>query len=119
MQLARLTRRQNGEAPDFVRDYVSWGAGPRASQYLILGAKARAMLKGRAFANTEDVRHVAAPVLRHRIITNFNAEADGVSPDRIVQRLTELVPADSAKAHPGGRLPEVFRSRDAGEARRP
>ncbi len=118
MQLTRLTRRQNADIPDFVRDYVSWGAGPRASQYLILGAKARAMLKGRAFVNTEDVREVAAPVLRHRIITNFNAEADGVSPDTIVGRLTELVPADSSKATRGGRLPEVFRSADAGEARR-
>jgi MoxR-like ATPase len=118
MQLARLTRRQNADIPDFVRNYVSWGAGPRASQYLILGAKARAMLKGRAFVNTEDVREVAAPVLRHRIITNFNAEADGVSPDTIVSRLTELVPADSSKATRVGRLPEVFRSADAGEARR-
>jgi MoxR-like ATPase len=118
MQLARMTRRQNAHIPDFVRDYVSWGAGPRASQYLILGAKARAMLKGRAFVNTEDVREVAAPVLRHRIITNFNAEADGVSPDSIVRRLTDLIPTDSSKAPRGGRLPEVFRSADAGEARR-
>jgi MoxR-like ATPase len=118
MQLARMTRRQNAHIPDFVRDYVSWGAGPRASQYLILGAKARAMLKGRAFVNTEDVREVAAPVLRHRIITNFNAEADGVSPDSIVRRLTDLIPTDSSKAPRGGRLPEVFRSADSGEARR-
>jgi MoxR-like ATPase len=114
MQLARLTRRQKGDVPDFVRDYVSWGAGPRASQFLVLGAKARAMLRGRAFANTEDVREVAAPVLRHRIITNFNAEADGVSPDGIVQRLTDLIAADSKKASKSGRLPEVFRSADAG-----
>ena len=118
MQLARLTRRQDGNVPDFIRDYVSWGAGPRASQYLVLGAKARAMLKGRAFANTEDVREVAAPVLRHRIITNFNAEADGVSPDGIVRRLTELVETDSTRAPKGGRLPEVFRSADAGETHR-
>ncbi len=123
MQLARLTRRQQGDVPDFIRDYVSWGAGPRASQYLVLGAKARAMLRGRAFANTEDVREVAAPVLRHRIITNFNAEADGVSPDGIVRRLTELVASDSTKASKGGaskggRLPEVFRPADAGETHR-
>jgi len=118
MQLARLTRRQQGDVPDFIRDYVSWGAGPRASQFLVLGAKARAMLKGRAFANTEDVREVAAPVLRHRIITNFNAEADGVSPDGIVRRLTELVAADLTRAPKGGRLPEVFRSADAGETHR-
>jgi MoxR-like ATPase len=76
------------------------------------------MLKGRAFVNTEDVREVAAPVLRHRIITNFNAEADGVSPDTIVGRLTALIPADPSKATRGGRLPEVFRPADAGEARR-
>ena len=123
MQLARLTRRQQGDVPDFIRDYVSWGAGPRASQFLVLGAKARAMLRGRAFANTEDVREVAAPVLRHRIITNFNAEADGVSPDGIVRRLTELVASDSTKASKGGaskggRLPEVFRPADAGETHR-
>jgi len=118
MQFARATRRQNDGVPDFVRDYVSWGAGPRASQYLILGAKARAMLKGRAFANTEDVREVAAPVLRHRIITNFNAEADGVTPDGIVRRLAELFASDSTRSPKGGRLPEVFRSADAGEAHR-
>ena len=81
------------------------------------------MLRGRAFANTEDVREVAAPVLRHRIITNFNAEADGVSPDGIVRRLTELVASDSTKASKGGaskggRLPEVFRPADAGETHR-
>ena len=114
MQLARLTRRQQPDVPSFIRDYVSWGAGPRASQYLVLGAKARAMLKGRAFANTEDVREVAAPVLRHRIITNFNAEADGVTPDGIVRRLTELAGTESTGTPKGGRLPEVFRSADAG-----
>jgi MoxR-like ATPase len=118
MQIARLTRRQNNGVPDFIRDYVSWGAGPRASQFLILGAKARAMLQGRAFANTEDVRQVAAPVLRHRIITNFNAEADAITPDVIVTRLTDLIPTEPTKASRGGRLPEVFRSADAGETHR-
>jgi len=78
--------------PDFVRDYVTWGAGPRASQYLVLAAKARAVLHGRAYASTDDIRAVAAPVLRHRIITNFNAEADGVKPDDIVRRLLEATP---------------------------
>ena len=63
--------------PDFIRNYVSWGAGPRASQYLVLAAKARAVLHGRYFANCEDIRAVASPVLRHRIMTNFNAEAEG------------------------------------------
>jgi MoxR-like ATPase len=94
MRFTRLTRKDKGDVPDFVRQYVTWGAGPRASQYLILGAKARAVLHGRTYATCEDVRAVAAPVLRHRIITNFNAEAEGVKPDDIVRRLGELIPRD-------------------------
>ncbi len=109
MKFARMTRREKGDVPDFVNQFVSWGAGPRASQYLILGAKARAMLKGRAFVNCEDVRAVAAPVLRHRIVTNFNAEADGVNSDEIIRRLAELIPADATDAQVTERLPPVFR----------
>jgi MoxR-like ATPase len=75
------------DAPDFIRSYVQWGAGPRASQYLVLGAKARAVLQGRYDASCEDVRAVARPVLRHRILTNFNAEAEGIKTDEIVRRL--------------------------------
>jgi MoxR-like ATPase len=109
MQFARLTRRQKGNVPEFVERYLSWGAGPRASQYLVLGAKARAMLQGRAFASTDDVRAVAAPVLRHRIVTNFNAEADGVTADEIVRRLAEQIRVDeSVSAMPAG-MPAVFR----------
>jgi MoxR-like ATPase len=92
MALARATRPNEEEAPDFVRECVSWGAGPRASQYLILGAKARAALYGRNYASTEDVAAVALPVLRHRILTNFNAEAEGITADTIVQRLIERTP---------------------------
>lgn len=109
MQFARLTRREKGDVPDFINRYVSWGAGPRASQYLILGAKARAMLKGRAYVSTEDVRAVAAPVLRHRIVTNFNAEAEGVNSDEIVRRLTELIPTGAASTSTAGRIPPVFK----------
>jgi MoxR-like ATPase len=109
MQFARLTRREKGDVPDFITKYVSWGAGPRASQYLILGAKARAMLKGRAYVSTDDVRAVAAPVLRHRIVTNFNAEAEGVDSDEIVRRLAELIPAGAASAGVGNRIPPVFK----------
>ena len=86
-----------GEVPDFIRDYVTWGAGPRATQFLILAAKARAVLHGRYYVSCEDVRAVAPPVMRHRIITNFNAEADGVRPDDIVQRLIALIPRDPAE----------------------
>ena len=87
LDLVRRTRASAADAPDFIRSYVQWGAGPRASQYLILGAKARAVLQGRYYANCEDVRAVACPVLRHRILTNFNAEAEGIKTDEIVRRL--------------------------------
>jgi MoxR-like ATPase len=97
MKFTRLTRRDRGEVPDFVRQYVTWGAGPRASQFLVLGAKARAVLHGRYYVSCEDIRAVAAPVLRHRIITNFNAEAEGIKPDQIVQRLAEIIPRDPAE----------------------
>ena len=114
LKFTRLTRREKGEVPDFIEDYVSWGAGPRASQFLVLGAKARAVLHGRYYANCEDIRAVAAPVLRHRIMTNFNAEAEGIKPDWIVQRLIEVIPAADDEATPRGKLPEVFKSADAG-----
>jgi MoxR-like ATPase len=91
---------------------VSWGAGPRASQYLVLGAKARAILHGRFMVTCEDVRAVSFPVLRHRILTNFNAEAEGIKPDDIVRKLIEFIPMDEAENN-RGRLPEVFRSADA------
>ncbi len=114
LQLTRLTRREKGDVPDFISDYVVWGAGPRASQYLVLGAKARAVLHGRYYADIDDICAVAPPVLRHRIITNFNAEADGVKTDDIIQRLIDFVPRDSFESESSGKLPEVFRSADAG-----
>ncbi|MDA7922398.1 AAA family ATPase [Verrucomicrobiales bacterium] len=88
-QITRASRPREDEAPDFVREMVSWGAGPRAGIYLILAAKARAILQGRFHATTADVRAVALPVLRHRVLTTFNAEAAGVTSDDIVQRLVE------------------------------
>ncbi|MBN2296298.1 MAG: MoxR family ATPase [Pirellulales bacterium] len=91
LHLARWTRPGAADAPPFVTEYVSWGAGPRASQYLVLGAKARAVLHGRFHASCDDIRAVAYPVLRHRILTNFNAEAEGVKADEIVRRLIEAV----------------------------
>jgi MoxR-like ATPase len=105
MKFTRLTRKGNrtatgetarkaADVPDFIRDYVTWGAGPRATQFLILAAKARAVLHGRYYVSCEDVRAIAAPVLRHRIITNFNAEAEGIKPDEIVRRLADLIPRD-------------------------
>jgi len=116
LQLARLTRPDKGQAPEFVRAYVSWGAGPRASQYLTLGAKARAVLHGRFYASCDDIRAVAHPVLRHRIITNFNAEAEGVKPDDVIRRLIDTVAVEEDRSAKRGRFPEVFRSQDPGAA---
>jgi len=116
MKLARLTRPNQDDAPDFIRDYVNWGAGPRASQYLTLGAKARAVLHGRFYAGCDDVRAVAPPVLRHRILTNFNAEAEGTKPDDLIRRLIETIVVEEDKAAASGKLPEVFRSESPGSA---
>ncbi|WP_435005251.1 AAA family ATPase [Tundrisphaera lichenicola] len=114
VRLSRATRRGQEEAPEFIRDYVSWGAGPRASQYLILAAKARAVLYGRYYVSTEDIRAVAGPVLRHRIVTNFNAEAEGLRPDDIVARLIKHVPVDEREAEQSGKLPKIFKSANVG-----
>jgi MoxR-like ATPase len=90
--LARATRPNEPEAPDYVKEWVQWGAGPRASLYLILGGKARAILHGRYHVTTEDIDSVAFPVLRHRIITTFNAEAEGIKADQVIQKLIETTP---------------------------
>ena len=87
--LVRKTRAKDPTAPEDVRKYLSWGAGPRASQYLILASKARAALDGRRTIDKEDVRALAAPILRHRIITNFQADAQRITRDDIIQRLIE------------------------------
>jgi MoxR-like ATPase len=85
--LARATRPAGNDAPDFVNELVNWGAGPRAGIYLIMAAKARAILHGRYHATSEDVREMALPVLRHRVLTTFNAEAAGITSDEVVLRL--------------------------------
>jgi MoxR-like ATPase len=89
-RLVRATRPQD-DAPDFVMQWVRWGAGPRAGQSLLLAAKARAVLQGRPAVAPEDVRAVAAPVLRHRVLVNFQAEADGVDAETVVQRLMQSI----------------------------
>ncbi|MBI5867418.1 MAG: MoxR family ATPase [candidate division Zixibacteria bacterium] len=87
VNLARATRPNENSPMPYIKDWVSWGAGPRASQYLVLGAKCRAILDGRPTPSVEDIRAVARPVLRHRIVTSFNAEADGVGTLDIIVRL--------------------------------
>ena len=91
VNLVRQTRPNENGAADYVRDWVSWGAGPRASQYLILAAKTRAILDGRSAPDPDDVRFAAVPVLRHRLVTSFTAEADGIDPVKIIARLLESV----------------------------
>jgi len=91
VKLVRATRPNEPEAPEYVKNWVNWGAGPRASQYLILAAKTRAILDGRPTPGPEDVRFAAYPVLRHRIVTSFNAEADGVDTMEIIKRLLETI----------------------------
>ncbi len=95
VRLARGTRPSDETAPDFVKEFVGWGAGPRASQYLVLASKARALLDGRLTPSREDVRSVAEPVLAHRVVTNFHAEAERVTPRGVVHRLLETIPAEA------------------------
>ena len=91
VRLARSTRPNEKDAPEFVKNWVSWGAGPRAGQYLVLAAKTRAILDGRPTPSVEDIRFAAIPVLRHRIVTSFNAEAEGVDSIAIINKLLEAV----------------------------
>ncbi|HCN08440.1 MAG TPA: AAA family ATPase [Lentisphaeria bacterium] len=95
VRLTRATRPKSDDAPDFIRKYLTWGAGPRACQALLIGAKANALLDGRVHVSTEDIRYVALPVLRHRLVTSFAAESDSVSTDNIVEKLFEVIDEDS------------------------
>ncbi len=108
IRLVRQTRLGQPDTPKFIKDYVSWGAGPRASQTLVLAGKARALLQGRYHVSTEDIRAIAFPTLRHRILTNFNAEAEGIRPDDIVKMLIDQTPRDAEDAKTAAALPKVF-----------
>jgi len=91
LRLVRATRPGDPTAPQPVREWVRWGAGPRAGQALLLGAKAIALLDGRTVPSPDDVKQVALPVLRHRVLLNFQAEADGLDADQVIGRLVEAV----------------------------
>jgi MoxR-like ATPase len=86
----------NGATPDFVSKWIAYGASVRAAQYLVLGAKARALTSGRYTPGFEDIRHLAHPVLRHRILTNFHAESEGVTSGQLIDQLMEAVPVPSS-----------------------
>jgi MoxR-like ATPase len=91
VRLAAASRPRQKNTPAFINDWVNWGAGTRAGQNLVLGAKARALLQGRSHATVQDVQALATPVLRHRILLNYKAEAEGVTVDQLIVRLQEAV----------------------------
>ncbi len=101
VNLARATRPGTSDAPQFINEWLTWGAGPRAAQYLVLGAKAGAIFNGRVHVTCDDVRRITHPVLRHRLFTNFNADAEGVTPTRIIDRLLETVPEPTPEDYRG------------------
>ncbi len=110
LSLVRQTRVGEPGAPEFIGDQLSWGAGPRAVQFLILGGKARALLHGRTHVSTDDIQALARPVLRHRLVVNFAAESEGVTCDHIVDRLIEITPTKEDELTRDPRFQKIFAS---------
>jgi MoxR-like ATPase len=110
LTLIRQTRVGEAGVPDFVADQLSWGAGPRAVQFLILGSKARALLHGRTHVSTDDIQALIKPVLRHRLVVNFSAESDGVTSDDIVDRLLAITPTKEDELTSDARFQKIFAS---------
>jgi MoxR-like ATPase len=110
LALVRQTRLGEPGVPKFIKDWLSWGAGPRAVQYLILGGKARALLHGRAHVQCEDIQELAYPVLRHRILTNFTAASEGVTPDTVVEKLIKETPSREGELTKDERFKRIFAS---------
>jgi MoxR-like ATPase len=110
LALVRQTRISEPGAPKFIKEWLSWGAGPRATQYLILGGKARALLKGRTHVQTEDIQELALPVLRHRILTNFTAASEGITTDKVIERLLRDTPSKEGELTKDDRFKKIFAS---------
>jgi MoxR-like ATPase len=110
LALVRQTRIGEPGVPKFIRDWLSWGAGPRAVQNLILGSKARALLYGRVHVQTDDIQALAYPVLRHRILTNFTAASEGISPDTVIKKLLEDTPSKESELLRDERFKKIFAS---------
>jgi MoxR-like ATPase len=108
LALVRQTRLGSQGSPEFINDWLSWGAGPRAVQYLLLGGKARALLNGRSHVSTDDVAALAAPVMRHRIVTNFSAESEGITADKVIQRLVQETPSKEGELTRDPRFQKIF-----------
>jgi len=110
LALVRQTRVGEPGVPKFVRDWLSWGAGPRAVQYLILGGKARALLQGRTHVQCEDIQALAYPVLRHRILTNFTAASEGITTDTVIEKLIKETPSREGELTRDERFKKIFAS---------
>jgi MoxR-like ATPase len=110
LALVRQTRIGEPGVPKFIRDWLSWGAGPRAVQYLILGGKARALLHGRTHVQCDDIQALAQPVLRHRILTNFTAASEGVTPDIVINKLLQETPSREGELTRDERFKKIFAS---------
>jgi MoxR-like ATPase len=110
LSLVRQTRVNQSGVPDFVNDQIGWGAGPRAVQFLILGGKARALLRGRTHVSTDDIQALAKPVLRHRLVVNFAAQSDGVTADKIIDRLIASTPTKEDELTSDARFKKIFAS---------
>jgi MoxR-like ATPase len=110
LSLARQTRVGEPGVPDFVEDQLAWGAGPRAVQFLVLGAKARALLDGRTHVAIDDIQALAPPVMRHRLVINFAAESEGITADDIVERLIEITPTREDELTRDPRFQKMFAS---------
>jgi MoxR-like ATPase len=110
LAIVRQTRVTQPGVPDFIREQVGWGAGPRAVQYLIVGAKARAALLGRSHVDPQDIQYLAKPVLRHRINVNFAAESDGLRSDDIIDRILEQTPTEQDELLRDARFQKIFAS---------
>jgi MoxR-like ATPase len=110
LALVRQTRVNENGAPEFARQQLAWGAGPRAVQFLILGAKARALIQGRPHAGIEDIQALAKPVLRHRLVVNFAAESEGITSDDLIARLIETTPTHEDQLIHDGRFQKIFES---------
>ncbi|MBL8851921.1 MAG: MoxR family ATPase [Planctomycetaceae bacterium] len=108
LALVRQTRIGEDGTPDYINDWLSWGAGPRAVQFLLLGAKTRALLNGRSHVSTDDIQALAAPVLRHRIVTNFAAESEGVTADRVIEKLLATTPSKEGELTSDPQLKKIF-----------
>ena len=110
LAIVRQTRVGEAGVPEYVSDQLSWGAGPRAVQFLIVGAKARALLAGRSHVIAQDIQSLAMPVLRHRIVVGFAAESEGTTPDTIIRRILDTTPEQEDELVRDARFQTIFAS---------